>query len=197
VITNAAKEEVSSALEQLNPEGLESTKIPSKVREKVEAALDRLGPSVTVGDVSAAAGVSISQAEAALNALACDTQGTLEVWEPRLRKASCSTRLWSSGHWQAVAVCNCFMGKTVIFMRLLQVSSAGDVIYSLPSNFRSILRNKSLFLRLAPGFKTAQNVAGYVARVSFGTALVASVAVVWAAVFALLSTQQSDRDDRR
>eukprot|EP00884_Botryococcus_braunii_P020460 jgi/Botrbrau1/7098/Bobra.0165s0120.2 len=135
--------------------GLESTKIPSKVREKVEAALDRLGPSVTVGDVSAAAGVTISQAETALNALACDTQGTLEV------------------------------------------SSTGDVIYSLPRDFRSILRNKSLLLRLAPAFKTAQNIAGYITRVSFGTALVASVAVVWAAVFALLTTQQSDRDDRR
>lgn len=71
------------------------------------------------------------------------------------------------------------------------------MVYSLPKNFRSILRNKSLLLRLAPTFKMAQNVGSYVMRVSFGTALVASVAVVWAAVFALLASQQSDRDDRR
>lgn len=45
----------------------------------MEASLNRREAGVTVGDVSAAAGVTVSQAETVLNALAYDTQGTLEV----------------------------------------------------------------------------------------------------------------------
>jgi hypothetical protein len=58
---------------------LEISKIDGKLREKVESAIDRLGSSVTVGDVAATAGVTIADAEAALNALAADCQGTLQV----------------------------------------------------------------------------------------------------------------------
>lgn len=43
---------------------------------------------------------------------------------------------------------------------------------------------------------TLQRVLGYAARVAFGTALFASVALVWLAVVVLL-TSSRDRDDRR
>lgn len=78
-----AKQTDSLTPASLNIGGLESTKVPGDLRTKVEAAveasLNRLEPGVTVGDVSAAAGVTVSQAETVLNALAYDTQGTLEV----------------------------------------------------------------------------------------------------------------------
>ena len=50
-----------------------------EVRERVSSAVESLNGRVTVGDVAARAGVSISEAGEALNALAADTQGTLEV----------------------------------------------------------------------------------------------------------------------
>eukprot|EP00210_Caulerpa_lentillifera_P001845 g1774.t1 len=59
--------------------GLQSTKIPSSLREKVEKAVERQGYRVTVGDVSGAAGVTLSEAEDALQALAADSLGSLEV----------------------------------------------------------------------------------------------------------------------
>ena len=50
-----------------------------EVRERVSTVVESLNGRVTVGDVAGRAGVSISEAEEALNALAADTQGTLEV----------------------------------------------------------------------------------------------------------------------
>lgn len=38
--------------------------------------------------------------------------------------------------------------------------------------------------------------ANYLTRVAFGAALVTSVAVVWLAIIAILSSASSDRDDR-
>ncbi len=58
---------------------LESLKLQQSVRNSVQDAVESLGGRVTVGDVSARAGVKISEAEEALNALAADTSGTLEV----------------------------------------------------------------------------------------------------------------------
>lgn len=58
---------------------LESTKIPSEIREKVENTIQRLGYRVTVGDVSGKAGVTLAEAEDALKAIAADSLGTLEV----------------------------------------------------------------------------------------------------------------------
>ena len=42
----------------------------------------------------------------------------------------------------------------------------------------------------------ALSAGNYIARVSFGVALVTSVAVVWIAIFAILSSANTDRDDR-
>lgn len=61
---------------------LESLKLQQSVRNSVQDAVEGLGGRVTVGDVSARAGVKISEAEEALNALAADASGTLEVSLP-------------------------------------------------------------------------------------------------------------------
>lgn len=58
---------------------LESLKIPRQVRQRVEDAVESLGGRVTVGDVSSRAGLTLGETERALNALAADSEGTLEV----------------------------------------------------------------------------------------------------------------------
>ena len=66
--------------------GLESLKLQKQLRNSVQDAVESLGGRVTVGDVAAKAGVTINEAEEALNALAADCGGSLEV-----RKAWYST----------------------------------------------------------------------------------------------------------
>lgn len=58
---------------------LESTSIPQSVRQRVEDAVEKLGGRVTVGDVAARAGVPLEVTERALNALAADCEGVLQV----------------------------------------------------------------------------------------------------------------------
>jgi hypothetical protein len=80
----------------------------------------------------------------------------------------------------------------------LQVSDAGDALYAFPSDFVSIIKNRSLWLELAPLIAKFNQTAGWLARVSFGAALVASVALVWITIVALLtaSSQDNNRDNR-
>lgn len=147
-------------IEFINPprEGkLESTNLPGNVRKQVQEAIQALGGRVTVGDVAARAGVRVSEAESALNALAADCNASI------------------------------------------QVSDAGDALYAFPSDFVSIIKNRSLWLELAPLIAKFNQTAGWLARVSFGAALVASVALVWITIVALLtaSSQDNNRDNRR
>lgn len=58
---------------------MESDKLPSDVRKRAMDAVDALGKRVTVGDVASKAGLQLSQAQKALQALATDTNGFLEV----------------------------------------------------------------------------------------------------------------------
>lgn len=80
-------------------------------------------------------------------------------------------------------------------MHLLQVSSEGDVVYAFPRDFVGKLRSKSLTQRLRPIGIQAARAIGYLARVSFGAALVTSVVTVWLAITAILSSSR-ERDDR-
>lgn len=59
--------------------GMESNKLDAELRERVERAIVALGYRVTVGDVAAKAGVKLSEADAALKAVAYDSLGNLEV----------------------------------------------------------------------------------------------------------------------
>ncbi|CAI7839137.1 unnamed protein product [Closterium sp. NIES-53] len=79
----------------------------------------------------------------------------------------------------------------------LEVSDEGDVLYVLPRNLRALIAQRSLRMRLAPMAAQAKAAAGYVMRVSFGTALVASVVVVYTSIFVLMTSAQGESDERR
>lgn len=59
---------------------IESDKIPSDVRKRAMKAIDSVGGRVTVGDVASKAGLKLNEAQKALQALAADTDGFLEVF---------------------------------------------------------------------------------------------------------------------
>ena len=62
------------------PQGqLLSTRLPADVRSRAEEAIAKRGYRVTVGDVAAAGGLTLAQAEGALKALAADALATLTV----------------------------------------------------------------------------------------------------------------------
>ena len=52
---------------------------------QVEEAVEALGGRVTIGDVAARAGVKVTEAEEALNALAADCLGSIQVHAPACR----------------------------------------------------------------------------------------------------------------
>lgn len=58
---------------------VESDKLPSDVRKRAMDAIDSSGRRVTVGDVASKAGLKLNEAQRALQALAADTDGFLEV----------------------------------------------------------------------------------------------------------------------
>lgn len=78
----------------------------------------------------------------------------------------------------------------------LQVSDAGDVLYVLPSNFKQIIAGKSWLLRAEPFLQKVRDASAYLVRVTFGTALITSVVLVWVTIVAILSSSGKD-DDRR
>lgn len=58
---------------------VESDKLPSDVRKRTMDAVDAYGGRVTIGDVASKAGLKLNEAQKALQALAADTDGFLEV----------------------------------------------------------------------------------------------------------------------
>ena len=78
----------------------------------------------------------------------------------------------------------------------LQVSNSGDVLYVLPSNFKQIIAGKSWLLRAEPFIQKIRDASAYLVRVTFGTALITSVVLVWVTIVAILSSSGKD-DDRR
>jgi hypothetical protein len=58
---------------------VETDRLPPDVRDRAMDAIDHFGGRVTIGDVSSRAGLQLDQAERALQALAADTGGFLEV----------------------------------------------------------------------------------------------------------------------
>ncbi|KAL4587601.1 hypothetical protein LXL04_000473 [Taraxacum kok-saghyz] len=132
---------------------IESDKLPADVRKRAMDAVDSCGRRVTVGDVASKAGIKLSEAQRALQALAADTNGFLEV------------------------------------------SDEGDVLYVFPKDYRTNLAGKSLRLKVEPFFEKAKSGAEYLIRVTFGTALIASIVIVYTTIIAIL-TSSSDEDNR-
>ncbi|WJZ93609.1 hypothetical protein VitviT2T_012536 [Vitis vinifera] len=138
----------------IRPGGIvETDKLPSNVRKRAMDAVDACGGRVTIGDVASKGGLKLNEAQKALQALAADTNGFLEV------------------------------------------SDEGDVLYVFPKDYRSKLAAKSFRIKLEPFVEKAKSAAEYLVRVSFGTALIASIVLVYTTIIALLSSR-SDEDNR-
>ncbi|XP_004513511.1 uncharacterized protein At5g03900, chloroplastic isoform X1 [Cicer arietinum] len=139
----------------IRPGGIvESDKLPSDVRKRTMDAVDACGGRVTIGDVASKAGLKLNQAQKALQALAADTNGFLEV------------------------------------------SEEGDVLYVFPKDYRSKLGAKSFRIKAEPFIEKAKGAGEYLIRVSFGTALIASIVIVYTAIIALVTSSRSDEDNR-
>lgn len=148
------KESVAEVLMEIPGKGeLLSPGLKPDVRKKTVSAVEKLGYRVTTGDVAAAAGITLAQAESALHALANDSLATL------------------------------------------QVSPTGEILYVFSPGFNSAITARSLKLRAEPAFEKAAEVVGYVTRVAFGTALIASLITTFLAITAITSSSR-DRDDR-
>ncbi|XP_065878149.1 uncharacterized protein At5g03900, chloroplastic [Euphorbia lathyris] len=132
---------------------VESDKLPVDVRKRAMEAVDSYGGRVTIGDVASRAGLKLNEAQTALQALAADTDGFLEV------------------------------------------SDEGDVLYVFPKDYRSKLAAKSFRMKIEPLVDKAKSTAEYLIRVSFGTALIASIVIVYTTIIALLSSR-SEEDNR-
>ncbi|KAE8718962.1 hypothetical protein F3Y22_tig00109983pilonHSYRG00012 [Hibiscus syriacus] len=132
---------------------VETDKLPSDVRKRAMEAVDAFGGRVTVGDVSSKAGLNLNQAQKALQALASDTNGFLEV------------------------------------------SDEGDVLYVFPKDYRAKLAGKSFRIKFEPWVDNSKAALEYIVRVSFGTALIASIVLVYTTIIALI-TSRSDEDNR-
>lgn len=75
----------------------------------------------------------------------------------------------------------------------LQVAETGDIVYQFPQNFRTILRNKYLQLRLQEWWRKIWGVLFYLIRISFGILLIASIALITITIIIILTTANSDR----
>lgn len=76
----------------------------------------------------------------------------------------------------------------------LQVAESGDVVYQFPKNFRDIIRNKYLQIRLQEWWKKVWSVLFYLIRISFGIVLVASILLITVTII-MIMTASSDRDN--
>ncbi|KAA8518575.1 hypothetical protein F0562_016049 [Nyssa sinensis] len=145
---------IDVATSAIKPGGvIESDKLPTDVRKRAMDAIDACGGRVTIGDVASKAGLKLNEAQKALQALAADTNGFLEV------------------------------------------SDEGDVLYVFPKDYRSKLTAKSFRIKIEPLVEKTKSAAEYLVRVSFGTALIASIVIVYTTIIALISSR-SDEDNR-
>ncbi|KAK1276216.1 hypothetical protein QJS04_geneDACA011757 [Acorus gramineus] len=77
----------------------------------------------------------------------------------------------------------------------LEVSDEGDVLYVFPRDYRSKLAAKSFRMKIEPLLEKAKGAIEYLIRVSFGTALIVSIVLVYTTIIALVSSR-SDEDNR-
>jgi len=78
----------------------------------------------------------------------------------------------------------------------LQVAESGEIVYLFPKNFRTILRNKFLRLRLQEWWKRIWRVLFYLIRISFGIVLLLSIALIFITIFIIITATNRDGDDR-
>ncbi|WP_066426063.1 hypothetical protein [Anabaena sp. 4-3] len=80
----------------------------------------------------------------------------------------------------------------------LQVAESGDVVYLFPRNFRDVLRNKYLQLRLQEWWQKIWGILFYLIRISFGILLIASIVLITITIIVIITAMNSssDNDDR-
>ncbi|KAI7747527.1 hypothetical protein M8C21_016729 [Ambrosia artemisiifolia] len=127
---------------------IESDKLTMEVRRRTMEAVDKCGRRVTVGDVAGMAGIKLIEAQRALQAIAADTNGFLEV------------------------------------------SDEGDILYMFREDYRSKLASKSLWIKTEPLLEKLKSSAEYLVRVTFGTALIASILIVFTTIIAILTSSR-------
>jgi hypothetical protein len=74
----------------------------------------------------------------------------------------------------------------------LEVSKQGEIVYEFPRNFEDTIRGASLKIRMEPALNTATRVVAYLGRITFGAALIASLATVTLALSVLSSSSRND-----
>jgi hypothetical protein len=81
----------------------------------------------------------------------------------------------------------------------LQVAETGDVVFEFPQNFRTILRNKYFKIRLQEWLDKVWQVIFFLIRISFGVALIVSIALMAIAIIALVvaASSQDNNNNRR
>ncbi|MBD1862445.1 MULTISPECIES: hypothetical protein [Trichocoleus] len=77
----------------------------------------------------------------------------------------------------------------------LQVAESGEVVYLFPKNFRNVLRNKFLRLRLKEWWAKVWRVLFYLIRISFGIVLLASIVLIVVAIALIVMAMNSSRDN--
>ncbi|NJO81164.1 MAG: hypothetical protein HC827_23485 [Cyanobacteria bacterium RM1_2_2] len=76
----------------------------------------------------------------------------------------------------------------------MQVAESGEIAYLFPRNFRDILRNKYWRLRFQEQVSKVWNFVFYLIRISFGIYLMASIAIIFAAILVIVIALNSSRD---
>jgi hypothetical protein len=77
----------------------------------------------------------------------------------------------------------------------LQVATTGEIVYKYPSNFRTILYNKSVWLQVKKYTDLIWKVTFYLIRMSFGLALLSSLSIVVLTILIFtIATMFSDND---
>ena len=76
----------------------------------------------------------------------------------------------------------------------LQVADSGEIVFLFPRNFRAILRNKFLRLRLQEWGQKIWRVIFYLIRISFGILLLVSILIMMIAIAIIIIGLSSSRD---
>lgn len=76
----------------------------------------------------------------------------------------------------------------------LQVAESGEIAYLFPGNFRAVLRNKFLRLRLQEWWEKVWRVLFYLIRISFGIVLILSIVLIFVAIALIVMAANSSRD---
>jgi len=76
----------------------------------------------------------------------------------------------------------------------LQVAESGEVVYQFPRDFRTVLRNKYLRLRLQEWWEKVWRVLFYLIRISFAILLLLSLVLIFLTIILIITYSNSNRD---